>query len=167
MTLRFASLHAAFVLTLGTLALCPAPAQACSTTPLPPGTMLPPDQTDLHWGIGYAIVGGVDLAFFTTQIALHEDLFPVWLASIELVIATGQLTLGAIVAGKTMVESFGSCGTGTQLPIATAALWSTGIWLLVHAIWSFVDGDESEPPPLLPQVAIDEHGAVLGVIGVF
>lgn len=167
-----------FVLALAlTAQLPPSSASACSlieppATPLPPP---PPDHTDLPWGIAIAAGAVVDATFVGLQIGYADQMFPTWLAALELTLGIGQTLFGAGLFAASFVGSLrdDSCEARPTWPrdgfTSSFLLMGVGGWLIAHAIWSLADGDESTESSarLRPIFTASPDGALVGVIGTF
>lgn len=144
-----------------------ATAPTASACDFVPGFVPPPDQTGLHWGIAIAAVTTVDVAVVAGQLALNEELFPDWLAAIELGLGIAQSVSAVSIAGYGVFSGTDSCGGdpwqryGTWSAVAMAF---TGGWLIAHAMWSLAAPDL---PDVTASVAVSPEGATLAVVGTF
>lgn len=141
-----------------------ASASACR---YPPGFVPPPNQTGLHWGIAIAAGTAVDVGIIVGQLAENEELFPEWLAAIELGLGIAEsVGAGAIwIYGN--LTGFTTCDSDPWQRYgmwSAAALAAAGGWLIAHAIWSLA---ASDAPELAPSVAVSPHGATFALIGTF
>ena len=135
MTPAMARLAQHLAASVAALTILAAASTASACRFLPGSAPPPPDQTGLHWGVAIAAVTTIDVGVIAGQLALNEELFPDWLAAIELGVGIAQSVSAVSIAGYGVLSGTSSCDAdpwqryGTWSAVAMAF---TGGWLIAH-----------------------------------